>query len=156
MKKDPLVSIGVVASRTGCAVSAIRYYADEGIVPVMRNPAGHRLFHRSSIRRVSFILIMQGLGYSLRQIRAALATLPHERAPTAREWTNIGRLIRGDLEQEIKRLNHLKNSLDGCIGCGCLSLDKCNLYNPEDQVAAKGAGPRYLLGDHFKDVGAIR
>lgn len=152
MKKDPFTSIGAVALRTGTSVSAIRFYADEGIVPSIRNNAGHRLFHRSVIRRVSFILIAQNLGYSLGQIRNALESLPDGRTPTKADWDRLSRAFNKDIDAKIEQLQNLKDSLSGCIGCGCLSLKKCRLYNPGDQIRKRGAGARYLLGDSFKDL----
>lgn len=152
MSKDPLIAIGQVAARTGCAVSAIRFYADEGLIFAQRNAAGHRFFRRSTIRRVSFILIMQNLGYDLQQIKAALSKLPEQRTPTRRDWDALGHSINADLDKQIAYLKNLQSSLSGCIGCGCLSLTNCALYNPEDKIARKGAGPRYLLGDRARDV----
>ncbi len=147
MKKDPLISIGKMAQRTGMAVSAIRYYEREGLLPAVRSPGGSRLFKRSSIRRVSFILISRQLGYSLEDIRAMMQSLPDGRTPTRADWQSLGRQFSRDIDQKIARLNHLKTSLTGCIGCGCLSLKACGLYNPDDQAVEHGAGPRYLMGD---------
>jgi MerR family redox-sensitive transcriptional activator SoxR len=152
MKKDPFVSIGAVAKRTGSTVSAIRYYADEGIVPSIRNSGGHRLFHRSVIRRVSFILIAQSLGYSLNQIRSALESLPNSRTPTKADWDKLSRGFNRDIDQKIAQLQRLKESLSSCIGCGCLSLRKCRLYNPDDQIHRRGSGARYLMGDSRADL----
>lgn len=152
MKKDPFVSIGKVAKRTGTSVSAIRFYADEGIVPSIRNSGGHRLFNRSVIRRISFILIAQNLGYSLGQIRSALESLPESRTPTKADWDKLSRQFTKDIDQKIAQLKSLKESLSGCIGCGCLSLKKCRLYNPDDQIHRRGSGPRYLMGDSRADL----
>lgn len=152
MKKDPFTNIGAVAERTGTSVSAIRFYADEGIIPSIRNSGGHRLFHRSVIRRVSFILIAQNLGYSLGQIRNALESLPDGRTPTKADWDRLSRAFSSDIDAKIVQLQNLKDSLSGCIGCGCLSLKKCRLYNPDDQIRKQGAGARYLLGNSFKDL----
>jgi MerR family redox-sensitive transcriptional activator SoxR len=152
MKNDPLLSIGNIAKRTGSKVSAIRFYESEGLVPSIRNPGGHRLFHRSVIRRISFILIAQNLGYSLSQIKGALAKLPEERTPTKTDWDRLSRVFSKDIDEKISQLQDLKEKLTGCIGCGCLSLKKCQLYNPEDKINIKGAGARYLLGNSFKDL----
>lgn len=150
MVKDPSLSIGQVAKRTGTNVSAIRFYADEGLIPSMRSASGHRHFARSVIRRVSFILIAQNLGYSLQQIRAALASLPDNRTPTKADWDRLGQQFSRDIDEQIARLSRFKAKLSGCIGCGCLSLKNCHLYNQEDRASEFGAGPRYLLGDKPK------
>ncbi|MBE9565085.1 MAG: redox-sensitive transcriptional activator SoxR [Proteobacteria bacterium] len=147
MKNDPLVSIGFMASRTGVAVSAIRYYESENLIPAVRSPSGQRLFPRSAIRRVSFILISQQLGYSLEQIKAALNKLPDNRTPTKADWDKLATSFSRDLDERIQKLQNLRDSLSGCIGCGCLSLQRCRLYNPDDKINKRGAGARYLLGD---------
>lgn len=152
MKNDPLISIGVLAKRTGSAVSAIRFYASENLIPSVRSPAGHRLFHRSVIRRVSFILIAQNLGYSLKRIKVVLESLPEGRTPTKADWAKVSKVFSNDIDEQIEKLTNLKDSLSSCIGCGCLSLKLCRLYNPEDQIQVRGAGPRYLLGDNFKNL----
>lgn len=144
---ETTLSIGEVAKRTGTAVSAIRYYDDEGLIRSERNNAGQRRFLRSEIRRVSFILIAQELGFSLNQIRTQLDQLPDKRTPTKRDWGKMSKHFRGELDQRITQLEELRDKLDGCIGCGCLSLDACRLYNKDDRAAQKGDGPRYLLGD---------
>ena len=147
MNKDPLMSIGRIAKRTGSSVSAIRYYATENLIPSSRSASGHRLFHRSVIRRISFILISQNLGYSLQEIKSALDSLPDQRTPTKADWDRLSRRFSKDIETRIEELRNLQSKLSGCIGCGCLSLKKCKLYNLEDHISNKGAGPRYLLGD---------
>ena len=144
---ETTLSIGEVAKRTGTAVSAIRYYDDEGLIRSERNNAGQRRFLRSEIRRVSFILIAQELGFSLNQIRTQLDQLPDKRTPTKRDWGKMSKHFRGELDKRITQLEELRDKLDGCIGCGCLSLDACRLYNKDDRAAQKGDGPRYLLGD---------
>jgi len=146
------MNIGAIADRTGTNVSAIRFYAIEGLIPSLRNSGGHRIFHRSVIRRVSFILIAQNLGYTLAQIREALRTLPENRTPNKADWDKLSRAFSKDIDNKIAQLQKLKDSLSGCIGCGCLSLKKCALYNPNDAIRQKGAGARYLLGDSFSDV----
>ena len=140
--QDPnLKTIGFIAQRTGASVSALRFYSDEELLPTVRSPSGHRLFHRSTIRRVAFILIAQGLGYRLDDIKNALGSLPDSRTPTVDDWAALGRFFSADIDHKIEQLQRLKQNLDGCIGCGCLSLEKCALYNPEDRVAAQGPGP---------------
>lgn len=147
MKNDPHISIGAVASRTGVAVSAIRFYESTGLLPAIRGAGGKRLFPRSVIRRVSFILISQQLGYSLDEIAGLLEKLPDQRTPTKRDWQKLSGEFSRDIDLRIERLAQLRESLVGCIGCGCLSLKSCKLYNPQDKAATKGDGPRYLLGD---------
>lgn len=142
------LSIGEIADRTGLAVSAIRYYEDEGLVAPWRNAGGRRRFQRSDIRRLSFVMVAQQFGFTLAQIKRELDRLPRHRAPTKRDWARISTEFRDGLDKRITRLEKLRDTLDGCIGCGCLSLDACKLYNPADSAAQNGAGPRYLLGDH--------
>ena len=141
------LSIGALADRTGLAVSAIRYYEEQGLVHPWRNAGGQRRFHRADIRRLSFVMIAQQFGFTLPQIRAQLDQLPGGRTPSAADWAKISVTFRGHLDQRIATLQKLRDNLDGCIGCGCLSLEKCRLYNPDDVAAAKGTGPRYLMGD---------
>ena len=135
---DPMLSIGKVAKRVGCNVSAIRFYADEGLVPSVRSNSGHRYFARSCIRRVSFILICQRLGYSLKEIKAAFEKLPRERTPNKADWRKLSRHFRQDIDQRIAELQQLKTRLTGCIGCGCLSMQACALRNPEDELSEQG------------------
>lgn len=142
-----LLSIGQLAARTGLAVSAIRYYETQGLIEPLRNAGGQRRFMRADIRRLSFVQIAQQFGFSIARIRALLDELPQGRAPNEKDWAMIGQIFRADLDQRIETLEKLRDNLDGCIGCGCLSMKKCALYNPDDRVAAKGAGPRYLMGD---------
>ena len=138
------VPIGEVARRTGLAVSAIRYYEDEGLIRPMRAPGGQRRFRRADLRRLSFIRIAQGLGFTLSQIRAQMAALPEGRTPNARDWRRLSRAYREELDRKIAVMQRLRDDLDGCIGCGCLSLERCRLYNPDDRVGAEGAGARLL------------
>ena len=141
------LSIGDIAARTGLAPSAIRYYEEQGLLAPARTPAGRRDYDRADIRRLSFILIAQQLGFSLAEIRAALAGLPEGRTPTKSDWARLSRHFRTRLDARIARMQALRDRLDGCIGCGCLSLTTCALYNPDDRAAARGTGPRYVLGD---------
>lgn len=147
MRIDRGLSIGAVADRTGLAVSAIRYYESQGLVHAERNAGGQRRFARAEIRRLSFVMIAQQFGVSLAEIRALLDELPEGRPPTPEDWQRISLRFRDRLDARIDTLTRLRDNLDGCIGCGCLSLPRCALYNPEDRAAAKGAGPRYLMGD---------
>jgi MerR family redox-sensitive transcriptional activator SoxR len=148
-----LLPIGAVAERTGLAVSAVRFYEQQGLIAAERASSGHRRFPRSTIRRVSFILACQRLGYSLSEIAAQLDDLPDGRTPTDADWERLAARFRQDLDERIAGLVDLRDRLDGCIGCGCLSLDRCAIYNPSDAAAELGAGPRYLLGDSFGDLG---
>lgn len=145
--KDPLLPIGVVAQRTGLAASAIRFYEAEGLIAAERASSGHRRFRRSTIRRLSFIRVCQRLGYSLDEIRNQLDQLPAGRTPTERDWNKMATGFAVDIDQRISDLVMLREKLQGCIGCGCLSLERCAMYNPDDGAAALGDGPRYLLGD---------
>ncbi|HEX8527716.1 redox-sensitive transcriptional activator SoxR [Allosphingosinicella sp.] len=142
-----MLAIGQLADRTGLSVSAIRFYEARGLVTALRNRGGQRRFLRSEIRRLSFILIAQQLGFTLGQIREQLAALPQGRAPTQQDWARISRSFRNSLDERIDGLVRLRDRLDGCIGCGCLSLRKCALYNPDDRLGRLGPGPRLLLGD---------
>jgi len=143
----PLLTIGELARRTGLAVSAIRYYEARGLLSALRTGGNQRRFARADIRRLSFAVIAQRLGLGLTEIEAELSRLPHGRAPSAADWAKISSRIRDRLDARIAGLEQLRDRLDGCIGCGCLSLDACGLYNPADRAARGGAGPRYLLGD---------
>ena len=152
MPLGPELSIGQVAKRSGLAVSAIRFYQARGLIHANRNAGGHRRYNRAVIRRLAFIQIAQQFGFTLDEISQELATLPAERAPTAQEWAEIGQGFRDALTRQIETLTMLRDNLDGCIGCGCLSLETCALYNPKDAAHIKGAGPRFLLGDKASDI----
>ncbi|OUS07611.1 redox-sensitive transcriptional activator SoxR [Rhodobacterales bacterium 52_120_T64] len=141
------ISIGQLAERTGLAVSAIRYYETQGLVSPERNSGGQRRFLRSDIRRLSFVQIAQKFGFSIGQIRQQFETLPNGRTPTKADWTKISHSFREELDDRIETLTNLRDKLDGCIGCGCLSLKSCQLYNQNDRAGEKGSGPRYLMGD---------
>lgn len=141
------LTIGALAKRTGLAVSAIRYYEAQGLIAPWRNSGGQRRFGRADIRRLSFVMIAQQFGFTLPQIRDQLAGLPGGRTPTKADWARISVGFRSALDQRIETLTKLRDNLDGCIGCGCLSLKSCHLYNPQDRAAALGPGPRYLMGD---------
>ena len=144
---DDWLSIGLVAERTGVATSALRYYEREGLIESARTPGDQRRYHREVLRRVAFIRIAQRVGLSLEEIRAALASLPEGRTPTKADWARLSHSWRPQLDAQIAVLQRLRDELTSCIGCGCLSLKACALYNPEDAAATYGAGPRYLLGD---------
>jgi MerR family redox-sensitive transcriptional activator SoxR len=142
-----LFTIGELARRTGLSVSAIRFYEARGLVAPVRTGGNQRRFLRSDIRRLSFALIAQRCGLTLTEIEAELGALPLGRAPTRADWQRISERLRERLDARIALLQRTRDRLDGCIGCGCLSLDVCALYNPDDRVGSAGAGPRYLLGD---------
>ncbi len=141
------ISIGQVAERTGLSISAIRFYETQGLVNPVRNNGGQRRYLRSDIRRLSFVLIAQQLGFSIDDIRTRLQSLPRERTPTKTDWARISRSFRQELDKRIAMMTRTRDRLDGCIGCGCLSLKNCALYNPDDRAFRRGSGPRYLLGD---------
>ena len=148
MKKNAKrIPIGEVAERTGLSVSAIRFYESAGLVSPTRNAGGQRRFLRSDIRRLSFVLIAQQLGFSIEEIRSRLDRLPEQRTPTQRDWARLSREFHEELQFRIDMLTRMRDRLDGCIGCGCLSLDNCALYNAEDRARRAGTGPRYILHD---------
>jgi MerR family redox-sensitive transcriptional activator SoxR len=144
---DPELPIGEVSERSGLAVSAIRFYEDRDLVTSTRTPGGQRRFRRDVLRRLAFIQAAQRVGLSLEEIGAALATLPGDSGPTGPEWKELSESWRPLLDERIALLTALRDQLDQCIGCGCLSLDRCRLANPGDRAARLGAGARYLLGD---------
>ena len=149
---EPL-TIGGLAQRTGLAVSAIRFYETKGLVSSIRSEGNQRRFLRSDIRRLSVVQIAQQLGFTIQEIKAALAGLPVNRAPTQKDWERISRDFRSQLDQRISRLTRLRDYLDGCIGCGCLSMKKCALINPGDRMKKFGPGPRIVMGDPLKVAG---
>ena len=145
--KSNQLPIGEVARRTGLSVSAIRFYEEKGLVASVRNSGGQRRFARADIRRLSIVMIAQNMGFSLNRIQEALSTLPSHRAPNKAEWSDMAEDFRVDLNERIKVLERLRDRLGMCIGCGCLSLEDCALYNFEDKAGHTGAGPRYVVGD---------
>ena len=144
---DGELSIGAVAARAGVAVSALRFYEERGLISAQRSEGGQRRYDRSVLRRLAFIQVAQRVGLTLEEIGRALATLPDERALTPRDWKRLSAAWRPMLDERIRLLEGLRDDLDSCIGCGCLSLDRCRLRNPGDRAAGLGPGPRYLLGD---------
>ena len=145
LRSTDLLPIGELARRTGLAVSAIRFYEEKGLVEPIRTSGNQRRFLRSDIRRLSFILIAQQLGLALSEIEAELAKLPHGRTPTAQDWQAISQSIRDQLDAKIAQLERTREKLDGCIGCGCLSLRYCELFNKDDHLGAQGPGPRQVI-----------
>jgi len=138
------LTIGELAARSGVAPSALRYYEKLGLIHATRTTGNQRRYRRAELRRVSFIRIAQQVGVSLEEIRAALAGLPEARTPTRSDWARLSARWRGRLDDQIALLEKLRDQLDGCIGCGCLSLQNCKLSNPGDRLAAEGPGPRIL------------
>jgi MerR family redox-sensitive transcriptional activator SoxR len=151
MAASTLLTIGELARRTGLSVSAIRFYEARGLVGAIRTGGNQRRFLRSDIRRLSFALIAQRCGLTLAEIEKEMATLPNGRAPDKADWQSIGARLRSTLDERIALLERTRDRLDGCIGCGCLSLATCALYNPGDRAARAGPGPRFLLGDKAAD-----
>ncbi len=145
MDRNDLLPIGELARRTGLAVSAIRFYEDKGLIQAMRTMGNQRRFLRSDIRRLSFILIAQRLGLGLVEIEVELSKLPQGRTPTQADWQRISRSMRGMIDKKIALLSLTRAKLEECIGCGCLSLQRCQLYNRDDRAGAGGKGPRFVL-----------
>lgn len=139
------LSIGALSARTGVAPSALRFYEAEGLIHSTRTPAGQRRYTRDTIRRVSFIRIAQQVGLRLEEVRAALESLPRNRTPDHDDWRRLSDSWRGRIDDQIALLQRLRDRLDGCIGCGCLSLQACRLLNPADRAATRGPGPRWIL-----------
>jgi MerR family redox-sensitive transcriptional activator SoxR len=144
---DDELSIGAVAERSGVAHSALRYYEAEGLISSHRTAAGHRRYPRVVLRRLAFIRSAQQVGLSLDEIRDALATLPDGRTPTTDDWSRLARAWRPRVDARIWELERMRDRLEGCIGCGCLSLERCRLLNPGDEAAARGPGPRWVIED---------
>ena len=140
-------SVGDLAGRAGVATSALRFYEANGLITSERNASGHRRYRADTLRRVAFIRVAQKIGLSLGEVAEALATLPSGRTPTRDDWKELSTKWLPRIDQQIAELEMLRDRLDGCIGCGCLSLDTCELYNNGDRAARRGAGARYLLGD---------
>lgn len=147
LKHSDILTIGELAERTGVAVSALRFYEDRGLIRSLRAKGQHRRFLRSDIRRVSFIKIAQSLGLTIEDLVHAFAALPEGRTPTAADWRRISGDIRGVLDRKIAELQNMRDTLDNCIGCGCLSLKRCALYNAGDKAGKNGPGPRFIFGD---------
>ena len=149
---EETMSIGEVAARSGIAPSALRFYEDAGLVHTMRSDGGQRRYERDVLRRLAFIRVAQRVGLTLEEIRGALSTLPDQRTPTAKDWARLSRAWKPRLDEQIAVVTALRDQLSSCIGCGCLSVRACALYNPDDGASALGTGPRYLLGDSSADV----
>ena len=146
MPNDEL-TIGELARRSGVSASALRFYEEEGLIRSRRTDGNQRRYDRSMLRRVAFVQAGKAAGIPLRQIHQALAGLPENRIPSRRDWERLSKRWRADLDRRIAMLEALRSRLSTCIGCGCLSIDKCELLNPEDEAAALGAGAHYVERD---------
>jgi MerR family transcriptional regulator, redox-sensitive transcriptional activator SoxR len=139
----PMLTVGEVATRSGLAVSALHFYEARGLIGSVRNAGNQRRYPRSVLRRVAVIKVAQRMGISLADIAAALKSLPNERTPTAADWRRLSARWKADLDERLRTLLQLRDQLDGCIGCGCLSLKACPLRNAQDVLASQGAGPHF-------------
>jgi MerR family transcriptional regulator, redox-sensitive transcriptional activator SoxR len=146
-----LLTIGEVSQRSGVASSALRFYEQRGLITSERAGSGHRRYPRPVLRRVAFIVFAQRVGLTLEEIGGELSKLPPDRAPTRRDWSRLSSKWSSRIDQRIAELERLKAGLTECIGCGCLSLDRCKLSNPDDRAARHGPGPRYWIGDRPLD-----
>jgi MerR family transcriptional regulator, redox-sensitive transcriptional activator SoxR len=142
-----LLTISEVSKRSGVAASALRFYEERGLIASQRAGSGHRRYDRSVLRRIAFIVFAQRVGLTLEEIAAELSKLPPGRVPTRRDWSRLSRGWSERIDQRIAELQRLRAGLTECIGCGCLSLDRCKLANPDDRAAHLGPGPRYWIGD---------
>jgi MerR family transcriptional regulator, redox-sensitive transcriptional activator SoxR len=142
-----VLTIGEVSRRSGVAASALRFYEERGLITSERAGSGHRRYPRPVLRRIAFIVFAQRIGLTLEEIGAELAKLPPQRVPTRRDWNLLSKRWSERIDVRIAELERLKAGLGECIGCGCLSLDRCRLANPEDRAGRGGPGPRYWIGD---------
>ena len=140
-----MMAIGEVAERAGVPASALRFYEREGLISSTRTSGGQRRYHREVLRRIAFVRAAQRVGLTLEEIKQALASLPDGRTPTAADWARLSTSWRPLLDRRIAELERVRDKLDRCIGCGCLSLRECHLANPHDIASAEGSGPRWLL-----------
>jgi len=141
------LTIGEVAGRSGVATSALRFYEERGLIRSERTSAGHRRYPRSVIRRVAFVVFAQRVGLTLDEVAGELAKLPENRVPRRSDWAKLSSSWTARIDERIAELERLRAGLDQCIGCGCLSLDRCKLANPDDRAGRGGTGPRYWVGD---------
>ncbi|MFM0262724.1 redox-sensitive transcriptional activator SoxR [Paraburkholderia sediminicola] len=149
---ETVITIGELARRSGVAASAIRFYEEQGLISSTRTEGGHRQYRREVLRRVGFIRAAQAVGLNLSEIRSALETLPGQRTPTRQDWQRLSRAWQPLLQERIDGLIALRDQLASCVGCGCLSLKSCSLYNPDDVARRRGSGARFLLGDTSRAV----
>ena len=144
---ETVLTITEVSRRSGVASSALRFYEERGLIASERGRSGHRRFPRSVLRRIAFIIFAQRIGLTLEEIGVELAKLPQQRAPSGRDWARLSGTWAARIDARIAELQRLKSGLTECIGCGCLSLDRCAIVNPGDWAARAGPGPRYWIGD---------
>ncbi len=148
-----MLTIGEVSRRSGVAASALRFYEQRGLIESERQGSGHRRYPRTVLRRIAFIVFAQRVGLTLEEVGVELAKLPGDRAPSRRDWSRLSSGWETRIDRQIAELRRLKDGLTECIGCGCLSLDRCKLANPGDRVAGLGPGPRFWLGDDRRGDG---
>ena len=141
-----MLPISEIARRSGVAASALRFYEERGLIRSERAGLGHRRYPRATLRRIAFIVFAQKIGLTLEEIGVELAKLPDDRLPSRRDWQQLSGEWTKRIDQRIAELQRLRDGLSACIGCGCLSIDRCRLANPTDQVSRRGPGPRYWLG----------
>ena len=144
---NDLLTIGEVAKRSGVAASALRFYEDKGLISSERAGSGHRRYQRAVLRRIAFIVFAQRIGLTLEEIKSELNKLPGDHAPNRRDWSRLSAGWTSRVDERIAELQRLRAGLTECIGCGCLSLDRCQLANPGDRAGRSGPGPRYWVGD---------
>jgi MerR family redox-sensitive transcriptional activator SoxR len=144
MRSTDLLTVGEVAERSGMAPSALRFYEQEGLISATRTSGNQRRYQRHVLRRLAFIRAARNVGLTLEEVSAALATLPDNRNPTKADWSRLSRTWRDRLDEQIAALRKLRDGLDSCIGCGCLSLQRCTVSNPSDVMGSQGSGARYL------------
>ncbi len=147
------MTIGEVGRRSGVATSALRFYEERGLISSQRASSGHRRYPRSVLRRIAFVVFAQRIGLTLEEIGVELARLPTDRVPTGRDWSRLSSRWTARIEERLAELERLKAGLSECIGCGCLSLEKCRLANPADRAGRHGPGARYWLGDAGRRTG---
>ena len=147
-----VLTIGEVAERTGTTTATLRFYEQEGLIEAERTGGNQRRFRRETLRRIAFVRAGQRVGLSLSELRAALDDLPDGRTPTMADWARMSKAWQARLDEQIELLVRLRDDLSSCIGCGCLSLQACRIYNPDDVASTLGPGSRYLLGDRPADV----
>lgn len=152
MDANDVLTIGEVAERTGTTTATLRFYEQEGLIEAERTGGNQRRFRRETLRRIAFVRAGQRVGLTLSELRAALEDLPDGRTPTMADWARLSRAWRERLDEQIDLLVRLRDDLSSCIGCGCLSLQACRIYNPDDVASSLGPGSRYLMGDRPADV----
>jgi MerR family redox-sensitive transcriptional activator SoxR len=152
LKSSETITIGEVARRSGVATSALRFYEERGLIASERAGSGHRRYPRAVLRRIAFVVFAQRIGLTLDEIGAELAKLPPDRAPNRRDWSRLSSGWTARIDERIAELERLRAGLTECIGCGCLSLERCQFANPQDRAAKLGPGPRYWIGDRPREA----